>query len=175
MAENNVLEIIRGLSQAASLSYDGLDSKGERIKAGLKREEGHLINDKRVIDGFNVRFHGNKMIINYHGEVNMKEVHANGPKRFEEEMESMFSDIANFLKKEYKKATGKTVALKPMGECDSMLQRMSSIRNWVQSKKIYEIGGLGAAVDSVTPEDCCPAPSPSLDESIRRFLAQTKK
>ena len=43
MAENNVLEIIRGLSQAASLSYDGLDSDGERIKAGLKREEGHLL------------------------------------------------------------------------------------------------------------------------------------
>ena len=81
----------------------------------------------------------------------------------------MFSDIANFLKKEYKKATGKTVALKPVGECDSMLQRMSSIRNWVQSKKIYEIGGLGAAVDSVEPE------KKNINESIRRFLAQTKK
>ena len=175
MAENNVLEIIRGLSQAASLSYDGLDSDGKRIEAGLKREEGHLINDKRVIDGFNVGFHGNQMIVNYHGEVNMKQIHARGPKRFEEEMESMFSDITSFLKKEYKKITGKACTLKPLGEADSVIQRMSSIRNWVQSKKIYEIGGLGDAVVSVTPEDCCPAPSPSLDESIKNFLAQTKK
>jgi hypothetical protein len=174
MAENNVLEIIRGLSQAASLAYDGLDSDGERIKAGLKREEGHLINDKRVIDGFGVKFHGNKLIVTYHGEVNMKEVHARGPKRFEEEMESMFGDITSFLKKEYKKATGKTCTLKSVGEADSILQRMSSIRNWVQSQKVYEIGGLGDAVVAVEPEDCCPAPSPSLDENIRNFLAQAK-
>ena len=37
------LDVVRGLMQAAADSYDGaLDDKGEPIKIGLKREEGHL-------------------------------------------------------------------------------------------------------------------------------------
>jgi hypothetical protein len=33
-------------------------------KIGLRREEGHPIMDSRVMDGFNVRFAGDKMIVN---------------------------------------------------------------------------------------------------------------
>ena len=54
-----VLEIIRGLSQAAANSeYDGCDLEQ---KIGLKREEGHPVLDSRVIDGFKVRFSGKNM------------------------------------------------------------------------------------------------------------------
>ena len=58
-----VLDIVRGISQAAANAYDGAhDDKysldGEARKVGLKREEGDPIVDSRVIDGFGIRFHG---------------------------------------------------------------------------------------------------------------------
>ena len=46
-----VYEIIQGLSQAAANAYDGaLDEKGEALTAGLAREDGDPILDKRVLD-----------------------------------------------------------------------------------------------------------------------------
>ena len=57
-----VYEIVQGLSQAAANAYDGaLDENGEPLKAGLKREEGDPILDKRINDGFNIKFYGNMM------------------------------------------------------------------------------------------------------------------
>jgi len=167
--DKNLLDIIRGISQAASAAYDGTDSEGERIKAGLKREEGDFITDKRIMDGFGVVFYGNKLCIKYHGEVNMKDIHSNGPKKFEKEIETQFNDIAKFIKKEYKKVTGDTLSLTPLGDADSLIQRMSSIRNWVQSSKHYKIGGLDG-VDSVAPEE-----ERSVDKSIRDFLSLSSK
>ena len=50
-----VYEIVQGLSQAAANAYDGaLGEDGKPLVAGLKREEGDPILDKRVMDGFNV-------------------------------------------------------------------------------------------------------------------------
>lgn len=167
--EKNLLDIIRGISQAASAAYDGTDSEGERIKAGLKREEGDFITDKRIMDGFGVAFYGDHLCIKYHGEVSMKDVHSNGPKKFEKEIETQFNEIAKFLKKEYKKVTGETLKLTPLGDADSLIQRMSSIRNWVQSRKHYKIGGL-TGVDSVDPEE-----ERSVDKNIRDFLSLSSK
>ena len=45
-----VYEIVQGLSQAAANAYDGaLDENGEPLLAGLKREEGNPILDKRQV------------------------------------------------------------------------------------------------------------------------------
>ena len=59
-----VLDIIKGISQAAANAYDGAqDAKysldGEERRLGLKREVGDPIVDSRVVDGFGVKFHGN--------------------------------------------------------------------------------------------------------------------
>ena len=63
-----VLEIVRGLSQAAANAYDGaLDENGDLLQVGLNREEGHPILDKRVIDGFGVKFAGDKLVVTDHG------------------------------------------------------------------------------------------------------------
>ena len=44
-----VYEIVQGLSQAAANAYDGaLDEGGEPLKAGLQREDGDPILDKRL-------------------------------------------------------------------------------------------------------------------------------
>ena len=89
-----VYEIVQGLSQAAANAYDGaLDADGEPIKAGLQREEGDPILDKRVMDGFNVSFYGNMMCLSYMSEVQLKEVYGNG---FEEDVEKQIAEVVVF-------------------------------------------------------------------------------
>jgi hypothetical protein len=140
------LEIIRGIAQAASHGYDGaIDPEtNERHKIGLKRDEGHPINDSRVMDGFKVKFYGNKLCIKYHSEIQLKELH--NPK-FESEVEQTFEDIKKFLQKEYKKVTGSSLSLTKEGEIDIEAQSMSKIRNWIQASQHYNIGGISDVKD----------------------------
>ncbi len=71
-----VLDVIKGLNQAAANAYDGaLDENGEQLKVGLDREDGHPILDGRIIDGFKVRFAGPKMIVTYQSEMRVDEMH----------------------------------------------------------------------------------------------------
>ena len=157
------LEIVRGIQQAASNAYDGAsDEKGEPIKIGLKREEGHLINDSRVMDGFGVKFHGDKLIITYQSEIKLKEVKDD---KFESEVEGMISQVAKFLRKEYKKITGNTLTLTKDADPQVVVQSTSRYRTWVQAQMPYRIGGL-KGVDTLgegSPED-------RLDKSIKKFL-----
>ena len=67
-----VMDIIKGISQAAANAYDGAHdartaADGEARTAGLKREQGDMNLEARVLDGFNVRFHGDRLSIHYHG------------------------------------------------------------------------------------------------------------
>jgi hypothetical protein len=110
-----VLEIVRGLSQAAANAYDGaLDENGEPLSIGLNREEGHPVIDSRVMDGFKVRFAA----------------------------EAKFADIVKFLKKEYRKITKSSVSLTEVAEADILVQTTSRRHTWVQASKQYKIGGL---------------------------------
>jgi len=141
-----VLDIIKGLNQAAANAYDGaLTEDEESLDIGLKREEGHPILDSRVIDGFKVRFSGNKMMVSYQGEMSLTELHPRN--KFENEIERRFQDISKFLKKEYKKITKESVTLKEEADADIMVQSTSRIRSWVQATKQYSIGGM----DGVEP------------------------
>jgi len=140
------LEIINGISQAAANAYDGaLDDKGEPLKVGLKREEGDPILDKRVMDGFSVRFVGPLLCIHYHSEVDLKQVHGNS---FEGEIEQMINDIAKFLKKEYKRITGSALTLTKDGDTQVNLEYMSRIRCWVTSHCYYKIGGIAGTEET---------------------------
>jgi len=136
-----VYEIVQGLSQAAANAYDGaLDAKGEPLLVGLQREEGDAILDKRVMDGFNVKFYGNMMCLSYMSEVTLKEVYANG---FETRMEEQIAEIVKFLKKEYKKITGEALGLKKKGSLKmGNVQSTSRVRTWVQAHCEYEIQGV---------------------------------
>ena len=163
-----VLDIVRGISQALANNYDGphveeYSSDGEARKAGLKREEGNPMLDARVMDGFKCRFHGNKLIINYHSEASLKDLHK-GRNKFESEVESQISDIVKFLKKEYKKVTGNTLSLKKDGEVDIRFEYMNKIRSWITAKQQYEIGGLKDVVE-VGEES-----KDRLDQSIKDWL-----
>ena len=143
-----VYEIIQGLSQAAANAYDGaLDDKGEPLKAGLKREEGDPILDKRIMDGFNIKFYGNMMCLTYMSEVQLKEVYANG---FEEEMERQVAGVASFLRKEYKKITGNAVTLTKQDEIDVNVENSTRVRSWVVAKMHYKVGGLDEEMNNET-------------------------
>jgi len=151
MAKNNavnVLDVVRGLSQAAVNAYDGthiesFSPDGEVHTAGLKREEGNPLIDSRVMDGFNIRFMGPYLCVSYQTELQLKEVYAPG---FEAEMESRVADIVKFLKKEYKNITGNPVVLTKEGEVDVLVQSTSRVHSWAQVYQKYLIGGLSEAV-----------------------------
>ena len=158
------LEIIRGISQAAANGYDGaLDDKGNPISIGLRREEGDPITDSRVMDGFRVRMHGNILKLTYQSEIKLQDVH---DKNFESDIEQTLQDIANFLKKEYKKVTGNTLSLTSQGECTVLVQNTSKVRVFIVANKDYKIGNI-ADVDSVKGEA-----KDSIDAKFKSFLEQ---
>jgi len=161
------LEIIQGISQAAANAYDGsheasLNADGRARKVGLKREEGHLINDRRVSDGFKVRFSGPILTILYQSETRLKEVSQNG---FENEISGMIGKVATFLKKEYKAITGNGLTLTKVGSPSIIVQKLSNYRTDVCATCDYKIGGIGD-VDEIkaSSED-------SLQDTYKKFLA----
>ena len=148
------LKVFRGLAQAAANAYDGAyDDEGNPLEIGLKREDGHYINDSRTMDGFKVRFSGPLMIINYQADIKLKEVYKGG---FESEIEQRIEDIASYLKKEYKKITGDSISLK----------NTSRVRTWVQAHRSYMIGDLKGVDKNKEPS------TDDLQDGFKKFLDQ---
>ena len=141
---SNTLEIIRGLAQAAANGYDGEHDEryaldGEVKKVGLRREEGCPIMDKRVNDGFGVKFYADSICITYQSDVPIKSVQ--DPK-FEQETERMLNEIKKFLQKEYKVVTGNGITLTKKGDPKILVQTTSRLRTWVQAYQHYKISGI---------------------------------
>ena len=158
------LDVVRGLMQAAADSFDGaLDDKGEPIKIGLKREEGHPVLDSRVMDGFKCRIDGTKLLVTYHSDCRLKDVYATN---FENDLESTFKDIAKYLRKRYKQITGKTISLTSDGDVDAMVQSTSRIRVFVTANKVFKIGNLKGVTDRLEPS------KDTLDAKFKKFLGQ---
>jgi len=158
-----VVDILRGISQAAAGMYDGAtDENGEPIKIGLKREEGNPLLDKRVIDGCKVRCSGKTLIVSYHSDLLLKDVYA---QNLENELEQTMSDIVSYLKKQYKKITGNTLSLKEKGECDARVESTSRIRVFVTARKDYEITNMDA-------EDIKEPSEEKLEKTFSDFLSQ---
>jgi len=139
------LEIINGISQVLSNSYDGaLDENGDPLKIGLRREEGNPLIDPRVMDGFGAHISGDRLHIKYHAELPLKEVHSNG---FEGEMESMVEKVKSFLQKEFKKVTKSSLSLSDPSEVDVLVEYVSRIRCSIKVHKCYKIGGMELKYD----------------------------
>jgi len=157
------LDVINGISQAAANAYDGAhDEKGDPIEVGLKREEGHVVNDSRVMDGFNVRISGKTLLVNYESEILLSDVYKSA--NYENEVEQMLESIVSWLKKEYKKVTSDTLKLSPSGDVEAVIEKISNKRVQVCAVKKYTINNLDD-VDIVSePEEV------SLDPEFKRFL-----
>ena len=159
-----IVDVLRGISGAAASMYDGaLDDDGEPIKIGLKREEGNPILDSRTIDGCKVRVSGKTLIVSYHSECKLKDVYATN---FLNDLEQTMADIVKFLKKRYRKITGKALSLKEKGECNARVESTSRVRVFVTARKDYEISGLGGV------EDTGAESKDSLEASFKKFLDQ---
>jgi len=164
-----VLEIIQGIAQAAANgAWDGahsadLQADGKARDAGLKRQDGHFINDRRVMDGFGVKFHGPILRVTYQAEVRIKDVKDNG---FENDIERQIAEIVKFLKKEYKAITKDTLTLKKEGESQILVQRISNYRTDVQAHCDYRIGGLTDVIDIESGSD-----EDRLDKAVRDWLS----
>jgi len=163
-----VYEIIQGINQAAANAYDGahdesLSADGKSRSAGLRREDGHYINDRRVMDGFGVSFHGPILRVKYQAEVRIKEVQSNG---FEDDIGRQLKEIVKFLKKEYKAITGNGLSLTMEKEPYILVQRISNYRTDVQAHCDYRIGGIKEVenINEASPED-------RLDSAIKSWLA----
>jgi hypothetical protein len=164
-----VLEIIQGIAQAAANgAWDGahsadLQADGKARDAGLKRQDGHFINDRRVMDGFGVKFHGPLLRVTYQAEVRIKDVKKNG---FENDMEAQIAEVVKFLKKEYKAITGNTLTLTKEGDAHMLVQRISNYRTDLQAHCDYRIGGLDGVVDVNEGTD-----DERLDKAVRDWLS----
>ena len=166
MAESNILEIIQGLAQAAANGYDGAHDErfshdGKVRKVGLKREEGDPLIDKRINDGFSVKFAGNQICIHYQADIMLKEIYKGD---FESEMERMINEIKKFLQKEYKVITGKGVTLSKEGDISILASSVSRVRNFVQAHQYFNISGAKADPDWGGSENR------KIEDSFRKFL-----
>ena len=162
------LEIIQGINQAAANAYDGAHDErfvkdGETKELGLSREEGCPIIDSRVSDGFGVKFIGDMLQINYEANIKISDVYDAG---FEEECERRLSNIADFLRKEFKLITGKTLSLTPQGETKCIVQHTSRVRTFVMAHQLFKIGGMQGV------ETLGEAVSDSMSVKYHKFLAE---
>mgnify|MGYP003126185657 FL=1 len=164
---STTLEIITGLSQAVANAYDGSHDErfsydGEERRAGLKREKGCPIMDKRVNDGFSVKFYADSLIINYQSDVLLRDL--KDPK-YDQEIERMINEIKKFLQREYKAVTGKSVSLRSKGKPQILAQTVSRVRSFVNAHQHFKISGM----------EMEPVMGPSIDitrEVTRKFLEQ---
>jgi hypothetical protein len=164
----SVLDVVQTIQNIVSTKgYDGaLDEEGNPVKIGLRREVDNIVTDSRLVDGFKVRFQGNRMILSYSSECNIKSV---ADPKFESKVEQKVADIVSFLKKEYKSTSGKSLSLSQEGETDILVQKMSNIRTWYQTSSIYRLGG----VPGLGEEETLP-PQQRLEESIKNWIKASR-
>ena len=141
---STTLEIIQGLAQAAANAYDGAHDDrfsldGQSRKVGLRREEGCPLMDKRVNDGFSVKFYSNSVVINYQSDARLKDV---ADPKYEQEIERMLNEVKKFLQREYKAITGNSITLTKKGEPQILVQTTSRVRTFVQAYQHYKISGI---------------------------------
>lgn len=159
-----VVDIVKGISQAAGNMYDGaVDENGELLKIGLKREEGNPLLDRRKMDGAGVKVSGNTLVVSYMSELKLSDVNS----KLESELEQTMSDIVSHLKKQYRKITGNTLSLKEKGEVDARVESTSRVRVFVTARKLYEISGM----DGV--ENVAAGSEDRLEKTFKDFLSQS--
>jgi hypothetical protein len=146
----DLMEVIKGISQVMANTYDGArDEKGEPIKAGLRREDVPAFTscDCRLLDGFRARVthYSDKnnsfpcLIVSYQSEIKLEEAHKPG---FNDDVEEHIAEALKYLKKEFKKVTGKELSVEKHGDMKMLVEELSKIRTQVTAQCHYKIGGV---------------------------------
>jgi len=157
-------EIIKNIAQAASnITYDGAtDENYDPHNIGLEREEGHPVLDSRVIDGFNVRIGGNRLIVSYSIEQKLSDVYT---RKLEQEMDQIINKCVSYLKSEYRKISGKNLRLSPVGDINVVVTYISRVRTCVYANRVYKIGSLKRGESNDQPSE------DRLSDTFKKFLS----
>jgi len=161
-----MLKVVQGLAQAVSdIKANGHDERyaydGEARTVGLKREEGDIILDKRVNDGFTVKFVGHMLCIHYQADIMLKDIYGG---KFENEMQLMINQVKKAIQKEYKKVTGDSVTLTGVDEPYILASSVSRVRSFVQAHQYFKISGIKENEYTGGSEDR------KIEDSWRKFL-----
>lgn len=147
---SEIMEIVKGVAQVMANTYDGaVDDKGQPINAGLRRENvPHFTScDCRLLDGFRARVGSYTdseksfpcLTLTYQSELKLEEVHSD---KLEDMVGEHISEALKYLKKEYKKVTGKELNVKMHGELKILTEQLSKVKNFVTAVCHYEIKGV---------------------------------
>tara|TARA_B100000700_G_scaffold303502_1_gene375042 strand:- start:848 stop:1360 length:513 start_codon:yes stop_codon:yes gene_type:complete len=164
---SEILDVVRGISQVLAAKYDGaVDPKtGEKVEIGLRRDRDLHSVERPLMDGFSVKFYGDKICIKYQSEVTAKEVYNTD---FQGEVELRYSNIQKYLQKQYKAHTGRALRLKALDEADILMQSMNKHRNWVQCTKHYKVGNIKGEPNPYTGKEDL------VRDATKKFLALGK-
>jgi hypothetical protein len=146
----DLMEVIKGISQVMAQTYDGArDEKGEPIKVGLRRESVPPLTscECRLLDGFKARVthYSDKnesfpcLIMSYQSEIKLEEAH--NPKLMQD-VEELITEALKYLKKEFKKVTGKELSVQKHGDAKMLVEELSKIRVNLTAQCHYKIGGV---------------------------------
>ena len=146
----DLMEVIKGISQVMANTYDGArDEKGEPIKTGLRREKVPAFTscECRLLDGFRARVthYADKnssfpcLIVAYQSEIKLEEAHKPG---LADDVEEHIAEALKYLKKEFKKVTGKELSVEKHGDMNMLVEEISKIRTQVTAQCHYKISGL---------------------------------
>jgi len=141
----NILDVINGISEVVMGIYDGVHdtsyvSNEEPKSIGLSREEGHMIYDSRVIDGFGCKFVGRNLILNYSGECRISDVHQTN---FEDDILATVEKVISFIKKEYRKNNSASISLNQITKDPVVtVQYLSKVKGRFSVTVVYEISNL---------------------------------
>lgn len=158
---SEVMDIIKGISQAMAMSHDGAKDEKGKAKTKLTRDKEYTIHDRRMVDAFKVRFQGNLLVLTYSTELTMEQMH---DKKLEDNMGDALNEALRFIKDEYKTVTGKQLQLKETGNMKITSESTSRIRCWATAVCTYEIGGI----------DKNKEPERDLDKAMKDWLKKGK-
>lgn len=137
----DMMDIIKGISQVMAQTYDGAVDKDGKVRRNTIRfpETNDSYEMRGMIEGFGARVSGDKLIVNFQTDVTQDEAH--DPK-FEQEMKKKINEAVKYLKKEFKKVTGKTLSLKEEEEKPVRVEFLSRLRTTATACCVYKIGGM---------------------------------
>lgn len=138
----DILEVVTALKQAAA------NAQWTKTDA-LEREKSTGPRKFKINDSFKIQIQDNKMTLNYTIE-NKNALMPNF--RFEVNPENKHKEILDFLKKEYKKITGKTVSFGSESNMVCTITPISNVTQINRYSKVYEIKGIESFVDKYSKE-----------------------
>ena len=161
------MEVIEGISQAVHAKHHG------GAKIGLRREMENLVQgvslyDGRVMDGFGVQFMGDKLVVKYHSETPLCDIH---DKNFETDVRYIMKDISSFIKTEYKKVTNSSLSLTEYGDVAIFVQTVNRRTAIVTANQTYEIGNL----KDLKTQKKMEAENASFEDVAKRWYMNIKK